>query len=856
MVFLWVLCVAVFVTNGHATRRRIASPNLRGTPGKGYLLQMSLGTPEQDVFVLVDTGSSNFAVAAADVELITQYFHTKRSSTYVNYNSTVHSEYTVGSWTGELASEVVSSPWIPGGPIRVDVVAITESHQVFHRYHPMQGILGLAYKTGAKGSATPVFDSLVHESRVPNIFSMQLCGTVRNGTNSTTNTSGTMVFDGIDDSLYVLPVVYTPVVEQRYYDVVITRMMVGQREVNLPCAEFNDDKTVVDSGTAGLRLPQNVYNVVISHMKNLLNDISFDEGSFNDCWSGETLICWRADRPRFESFPTLSIFFLSDEGNDREFMLLVKPQMYLLAQSDPQRIRSDCYVFGIMPSASGTVLGTVLMEGYYVIFDRLNSRVGFAQSTCPISDPTFTKPTIKTPKQRLTSTDCRHTSSLSQNLKGAPGKGYTLQLEIGSPPQMLDVLVDTGSSNFAVAAAPVESVKNYFHIDRSSSYHNLHKTVTLDYTIGHWSGTLSNEVITFSSIPGGPITVEMAMILESDEFFKNLPMQGILGLAYKTLSRPGGSVTPVFDYLVNDHRVGNIFSMQLCGTVDKGTNLDVSIGGTMVFNGTDPSLYVPPIVYTPLAKEWYYDVLITRMMVGQQEVDMPCAEFNNDKTIVDSGTTSLRLPVKVYNTVLSLIKNYTGNCTAGVVLDDKFWNGGNGYLCWPPHSPDFSSFPTLTVFLLSDNEDEEFELLVLPQMYLQAYPDPENKQRDCYKFSIMPSTSGTVLGAVVMEGYYVIFDRTNSRVGFAQSTCQIRDPQFAKPSVSHPQARSSLTGCRHPSDSSMSFAIIITLVVSSVVFVLSLVIVITVSCLCCKRKRRPTRYNELTQTASKDDGIE
>ena len=73
-----------------------------------------------------------------------------RSSTYVNYNSTVHSEYTVGSWTGELASEVVSSPWIPGGPIRVDVVAITESHQVFHRYHPMQGILGLAYKTGAK----------------------------------------------------------------------------------------------------------------------------------------------------------------------------------------------------------------------------------------------------------------------------------------------------------------------------------------------------------------------------------------------------------------------------------------------------------------------------------------------------------------------------------------------------------------------------------------------------------------------------------------------------------------------------------------------------------------------------------
>ena len=31
--------------------------------------------------------------------------------------------------------------------------------------------------------------------------------------------------------------------------------------------------------------------------------------------------------------------------------------------------------------------------------------------------------------------------------------------------------------------------------------------------------------------------------------------------------------------------------------------------------------------------------------------------------------------------------------------------------------------------------------------------------------------TGTVLGAVVMEGYYVVFDRENQRVGFAKTHC-------------------------------------------------------------------------------------
>ena len=37
----------------------------------------------------------------------------------------------------------------------------------------------------------------------------------------------------------------------------------------------------------------------------------------------------------------------------------------------------------IVYQISGTVIGAVIMEGYYVIFDRQNKRIGWAQTKCP-----------------------------------------------------------------------------------------------------------------------------------------------------------------------------------------------------------------------------------------------------------------------------------------------------------------------------------------------------------------------------------------------------------------------------------------------------------------------------------------
>ena len=69
------------------------------------------------------------------------------------------------------------------------------------------------------------------------------------------------------------------------------------------------------------------------------------------------------------------------------------------------------------------------------------------------------------------------------------------------------------------------------------------------------------------------------------------------------------------------------------------------------------------VLWTNIVKEWYYEVVITQIVVGGTIVDVPCSALNNDKTIVDSGTTNLRLPTPVYHKVLSLIKVNILSCT-------------------------------------------------------------------------------------------------------------------------------------------------------------------------------------------------
>ncbi|XP_074002869.1 beta-secretase 2 [Numenius arquata] len=355
--------------------------------------------------------------------------------------------------------------------------------------------------------------------------------------------------------------------------------------------------------------------------------------------------------------------------------------------------------------------------------------------------------------------------AMVENLQGDSGRGYYLEMLIGTPPQALNILVDTGSSNFAVAGVPDPDVTSYFNTELSSTYKSQGIDVTVKYSQGSWTGVLGTDVITIPKGIDGSYTINIATILESENFFlPGVKWHGILGLAYDALAKPSSSVETFFDSLVRQAKIPNIFSLQMCGAglpvSGSGTN-----GGSLVLGGIEPSLYQGDIWYTPVKEEWYYQVEILKLEVGGQNLELDCREYNADKAIVDSGTTLLRLPQKVFSAVVQAI----AHTSLIQEFSSGFWTGSQ-LACWDKTERPWSLFPKLSIYLRDENSSRSFRISILPQLYIQPILGiGENLQ--CYRFGISSSTNALVIGATVMEGFYVIFDRAQRRVGFAVSPC-------------------------------------------------------------------------------------
>nr|KAF6464069.1 beta-secretase 1 [Rousettus aegyptiacus] len=344
------------------------------------------------------------------------------------------------------------------------------------------------------------------------------------------------------------------------------------------------------------------------------------------------------------------------------------------------------------------------------------------------------------------------------NLRGKSGQGYYVEMTVGSPPQTLNILVDTGSSNFAVGAAPHPFLHRYYQRQLSSTYRDLRKGVYVPYTQGKWEGELGTDLV---SIPHGPnvtVRANIAAITESDKFFINgSNWEGILGLAYAEIARPDDSLEPFFDSLVKQTHVPNLFSLQLCGAGFPLNQSEVlaSVGGSMIIGGIDHSLYTGSLWYTPIRREWYYEVIIVRVEINGQDLKMDCKETEK--------------------------------------FPDGFWLGEQ-LVCWQAGTTPWNIFPVISLYLMGEVTNQSFRITILPQQYLRPVEDVATSQDDCYKFAISQSSTGTVMGAVIMEGFYVIFDRARKRIGFAVSSCHVHD-EFRTAAVEGPFVTLDMEDC-------------------------------------------------------------
>ncbi|KII63469.1 Beta-secretase 1 [Thelohanellus kitauei] len=370
---------------------------------------------------------------------------------------------------------------------------------------------------------------------------------------------------------------------------------------------------------------------------------------------------------------------------------------------------------------------------------------------------------------------------IEENLYGKPSEGYYTEILLGNPPQEIKVLIDTGSSNFAVAGEYFNLISHYFNVNKSTSFQDLHTPVDVPYTQGHWSGILGSDIISvkygfenegkdFGHFKSVGTRVKVALIKNFSNFFINgTEWSGILGLGYSRLSRPDTNILPVFDQLVYDRKVKNVFSIQLCSYNSLySTHQDKVTSGTLIFGGVHRGLYEDRIFYTPIIRKWYYEVVVTDISVAGKSLGFECKTYNHDRTIVDTGTTNFRVNGVIFESIVDQMKK-----NEKIGIPEDFWLG-NELMCWSFGLTPFDSFPNLTISLsTAHSEYSHFSLLITPQLYLREASDDKGAGpgQKCYRFAISKSEKGIVIGAVIMEGFYVIFDREHSRIGFARTNC-------------------------------------------------------------------------------------
>jgi len=168
---------------------------------------------------------------------------------------------------------------------------------------------------------------------------------------------------------------------------------------------------------------------------------------------------------------------------------------------------------------------------------------------------------------------------------------YIGTLEIGTPPQIVDVIFDTGSSNFWITSCKCMDKACLKHKTYDSKKSKTHKKigthVEVEFGSGKVKGIFSKDTIKF-----GPLQVKNQqfgeILQEKGEIFKKLKFSGILGLSFPSLSTL--NYTPLFDNLMKMNILNkNWFSFYL-------TDVNEEVDSQIIFGEPSSDFYEGNII--------------------------------------------------------------------------------------------------------------------------------------------------------------------------------------------------------------------------------------------------------------------
>jgi len=289
----------------------------------------------------------------------------------------------------------------------------------------------------------------------------------------------------------------------------------------------------------------------------------------------------------------------------------------------------------------------------------------------------------------------RATSGISIINEGIDSS-YIGTVNIGTPAQSFDVVLDTGSSDLWVAGANCQGCTSktpVFQPSQSTSLQLSQQTTNIQYGSGQVNGQIGADITSMAGFVVPAQTLLIANAVSSELLEDNI--SGIMGLAFSTISSTQS--TPFWEALANNGQFSSPeMSFWLTRFGNDPTATEEEPGGVFTLGGTNSSLFTGDIDFLNMpANPSFW--LLTLNSVTVQGKSVPITA-STALSAIDTGTTLIGGPTNDVQAIWSAVPGsqtvpnqkgfFSFPCTTNVEVTLSF--GGN---VWPINIADMNLGP-------------------------------------------------------------------------------------------------------------------------------------------------------------------
>jgi len=374
-------------------------------------------------------------------------------------------------------------------------------------------------------------------------------------------------------------------------------------------------------------------------------------------------------------------------------------------------------------------------------------------------------------------------------------------IQFGSPPQTLDVLFDTGSSNLWIPCLGCGNcVSKVFSPARSNTSKDLGETFHITYGTGSVQGNVMEDFVSFSNDPNDTLEFFSTFACAYDEpgnVFQKMMFAGIFGLGWDAISVD--SMTPPFFSMINQGVVERgVFGFYLDFYSDQPS-------GDITFGYIDPEYHDQPIQYIGITSRTYWPLYLTSFELTSTDSSGMVIRLGEliprtFDVIIDSGTSLLALP----DAVVEAIAVHTG-----VIKYYGYYLARCG-----------KKFPTFN-FQLTGRSGDVLTIHFPGELLLMPLDLEVGGKEYCLLGIQGGSENFVIMGDIIMQAFYTIFDVDRQMLGFAPSA-QLRKNGLAHlmPNLVTSGKDSTVSGHRVPGDSGELSRVAIILLLVGIILVL------------------------------------